>query len=62
MGRAFAKVSPTQGGTFFAWALDGATPTESSGITGTIPKPVLTVILGLFGRNYRKSIAPVWRN
>jgi hemerythrin-like domain-containing protein len=62
MGREFAKVSPTQGGTFFAWALDGATPTESSAITGTIPKPVLTVILGLFGRSYRKSVAPVWRN
>ncbi|MFF0264682.1 hemerythrin domain-containing protein [Kribbella sp. NPDC004536] len=62
MGREFAKVSPAQGGTFFAWALDGATPTESHAITGTIPKPVLTVIVGLFGRNYRKSVAPVWRN
>ncbi|WP_209693130.1 hemerythrin domain-containing protein [Kribbella aluminosa] len=62
MGREFAKVSPTQGGTFFAWALDGATATESSAITRTIPKPVLTVILGLFGRRYRKSVAPVWRN
>ena len=62
MGREFAKVSPSQGGTFFAWALDGATPAESSAITRTIPKPVLTVILGLFGRNYRKSVAPVWRS
>lgn len=61
MGREFARVGPAQGGTFFAWALDGATPTEATAITDTIPKPVLTVILGLFGRTYRKSIAPVWR-
>jgi hypothetical protein len=62
MGREFAKVGPSQGGTFFAWALDGATPAESAAITGTIPKPVLAVIAGLFGRNYRKSVAPTWRS
>ncbi|MEI8411376.1 MULTISPECIES: hemerythrin domain-containing protein [unclassified Kribbella] len=62
MGRQFAKVSPSQGGTFFAWALDGAGPEESAAITSTVPKPVLTVISGIFGRNYRKSVAPVWRS
>jgi hemerythrin-like domain-containing protein len=62
MGRQFAKVSPSQGGTFFAWALDGAGPEESAAITGTVPKPVLTVISGIFGRNYRKSVASVWRS
>jgi hemerythrin-like domain-containing protein len=62
MGREFAKVSPSQGGTFFAWALDGATPAESAAITGTIPKPVLIVIAGVFGRSYRKSVAPTWRS
>ncbi|MGW7681993.1 hemerythrin domain-containing protein [Kribbella sp. NPDC054772] len=62
MGREFAKVGPTEGGTFFAWALDGATPAESDAITGTVPKPVLTLIVGLFGRTYRKSVAPTWRN
>jgi hemerythrin-like domain-containing protein len=62
MGREFAKVGPVQGGTFFAWALDGAAPDESAAITGTVPKPVLTVIAGLFGRSYRKSVAPVWRS
>ncbi|TCC35140.1 hemerythrin domain-containing protein [Kribbella sindirgiensis] len=61
MGREFAKVGPAQGGAFFAWALDGATPAESAAITGTIPKPVLAVIAGVFGRSYRKSIAPTWR-
>ncbi|MEV0800537.1 hemerythrin domain-containing protein [Kribbella sp. NPDC050281] len=62
MGRQFAKVSPAQGGTFFAWALDGAAPDETAAITGTVPKPVLTIISGVFGRNYRKSVAPVWRS
>ncbi len=62
MGREFAKVGPVQGGTFFAWALDGATPAESAAITDTVPKPVLTVIAGVFGRSYRKSVAPVWRS
>ena len=61
MGREFAKVGPVQGGTFFAWALDGAAPDEFAAITGTIPKPVLTLIAGVFGRSYRKSVAPVWR-
>jgi hypothetical protein len=62
MGREFAKVGPVQGGTFFAWALDGATPDETEAIAHTVPKPVLTVITGLFGRTYRKSIAPTWHH
>lgn len=62
MGRQFAKVSPAQGGTFFAWALDGAGPEESAAITSTIPKPVAAVVIGIFGRNYRKTVAPVWRS
>jgi hemerythrin-like domain-containing protein len=61
MGREFSKVGPVQGGTFFAWALDGAAPDESAAITGTVPKPVLTIITGLFGRTYRKSVAPTWQ-
>lgn len=61
MGREFAKVGPVQGGTFFAWALDGAGPEESRAITGTVPKPVLVIVSGVFGRGYRKSVAPVWR-
>ncbi|TDW15802.1 hemerythrin HHE cation binding domain-containing protein [Kribbella kalugense] len=61
MGREFAKVGPVQGGTFFAWALDGATSDESAAIADTVPKPVLVVITGLFGRTYRKAVAPVWK-
>jgi len=60
MGKAFGKVSPARGGRFFAWVLDGATPDERATVTGTVPGPVLTIISGVFGRGYRKNIAPVW--
>ncbi|GAB2646512.1 hypothetical protein GCM10009743_22620 [Kribbella swartbergensis] len=62
MGRQFAKVSPSQGGTFFAWVTDGAAPEELTAVTSGIPKPVFTVITGLFGRTYRRTVAPVWRS
>jgi hemerythrin-like domain-containing protein len=61
MGRAFAKVGPARGGRFFAWLLDGASPEERDAVTSGVPGPVLAVIIGLFGRGYRKEIAPVWR-
>jgi hypothetical protein len=60
MGKAFAKVSPARGGRFFAWVLDGATPDEKATVTRDVPGPVLAVIGGVFGRGYRKNIAPVW--
>ena len=60
MGKKFAKVSPAKGGVFFAWLLDGASPQERSAITENIPAPVLKIITALFGRSYRKEVAPVW--
>jgi hypothetical protein len=60
MGRKFGKVSPSVGGTFFEWVLDGASADERAAIEGSVPKPVLTIIGGLFGRSYRKTVAPVW--
>jgi len=62
MGRAFGNVSPAQGGQFFAWVTDGATPDERAAITRDVPGPVFTVIGGVFGRSYRKNIAPVWKS
>ncbi|MDX6326809.1 MAG: hypothetical protein QOK15_3163, partial [Nocardioidaceae bacterium] len=62
MGRAFGKVGPREGGQFFAWLQDGATPDERSAMSQDIPKPVLTIIGGVFGRSYRKNVAPVWRS
>jgi hemerythrin-like domain-containing protein len=61
MGRQFGRVSPRVGGTFFAWVTDGATPEELAGIKRNVPGPVLTIIGGLFGRTYRRDVAPVWR-
>ena len=60
MGKKFAKVSPAKGGVFFAWLLDGAGAQERSAIAENIPVPVLKVITALFGRSYRKAVAPVW--
>lgn len=61
MGKQFAKVSPAKGGRFFAWVTDGASREEMAAITGNVPKPVLAIISGIFGRGYRRDVAPVWR-
>jgi len=62
MGRAFGKVSPARGGRFFAWVTDGASPDETAALTRDVPGPVLAIIGGVFGRDYRKNIAPVWKS
>lgn len=61
MGKAFGKVSPSRGGRFFAWVLDGASPAERAAVTHEVPGPVIAIIGGLFGRGYRKNVASVWR-
>ena len=61
MGKAFAKVSPAKGGRFFAWLLDGASPEERAAVNREVPGPVIAIIGGIFGRGYRKNVAPVWR-
>jgi hypothetical protein len=61
MGKAFGKVSPARGGRFFAWLLDGASPDERAALTREVPGPVVTIIGGIFGRSYRRSIAPIWK-
>ena len=60
MGKAFGKVSPSRGGRFFAWLLDGAGPDEVAAIKSTVPGPVLSIISGVFGRGYRKDVASLW--
>ncbi len=60
MGKAFAKVSPSEGGRFFAWLLDGATPDVQAAVSEEVPRPVMAIVGGIFGRSYRKNIAPVW--
>lgn len=62
MGRAFRRVSPTKAGQFFAWVLDGAAPDEEQAVRAEVPAPVLGIIGGIFGRGYRKSVAPTWHS
>jgi hemerythrin-like domain-containing protein len=62
MGRAFGKVDPASGGRFFAWVADGASADETAAISRDVPGPVLTIVGGIFGRGYRKNIAPVWKS
>ena len=59
MGREFRQRNVSKAGQFLAWVTDGATPEERASIA--IPGPVFAVMTGLFGRRYRKEIAPVWR-
>lgn len=61
MGRRFGRTSLPVAGTFFAWVVDGATPEEMSGVRQNVPAPVRAIIGGIFGRRYRREIAPVWR-
>jgi hemerythrin-like domain-containing protein len=60
MAKTFARVSPARGGRFFSWLLDGASPEQRAALSSTVPGPVLTIITGIFGRGYRKNVAPVW--
>ncbi len=62
MGKKFAKAGPARGGRFFAWILDGASPAERAAVEKEVPGPVLKIIGGIFGRGYRKDVAPVWKS
>ncbi len=61
MGKKFSRRSGiAKAGAFMAWLEDGATAEEKAGLRGNVPGPVVTIIGGLFGRGYRKEVAPVW--
>ena len=61
MGKKFSRRSgPATAGVFFAWVQDGASPQEQAALAASVPGPVLKVMSGLFGRRYRKEVAPVW--
>jgi hypothetical protein len=61
MGRRFARVSPAKGGQFFAWLTDGSSQQEREALAASVPTPVVTVMVALFGRGYRKRVAPAWK-
>jgi hypothetical protein len=61
MGKQFSRrASLPVAGTFFAWMDDGASPEERAALRQSVPGPVLAIIGGIFGRRYRKEVAPVW--
>jgi len=61
MGKQFSRRSSLPvAGTFFAWMEDGASPDERAALRQSVPGPVIAIIGGIFGRRYRKEIAPVW--
>jgi hypothetical protein len=61
MGKKFSRRSGlATAGTFFAWMEDGATPEEKAALRQSVPGPVIAIIGGLFGRRYRREVAPVW--
>ena len=61
MGKRLSRVSPKEGGVFFAWLTDGASADVTAALNKTVPPPVIKIVGGVFGRSYRKEIAPVWR-
>ena len=44
-----------------AWLADGTDAETRAALGADIPTPVLLVMTRLFGRGYRRDIAPVWR-
>jgi hemerythrin-like domain-containing protein len=61
MGKQFSRrASLPVAGVFFAWMDDGASPEERAALRQSVPGPVLAIIGGIFGRRYRKEVAPVW--
>ena len=61
MGKQFSRRSSLPvAGTFFAWMEDGASPEERAALRQSVPGPVIAIIGGIFGRRYRKEVAPVW--
>lgn len=62
MGKKFSRrTGLPRAGVFFSWVQDGASPEELSALRESVPGPVLAIIGGVFGRRYRREVAPVWR-
>ena len=61
MGKKFSRrTGPREAGIFFAWVQDGATVEEKAALAAQVPRPVLGIVGGVFGRRYRNQVAPVW--
>ncbi len=51
---------PTAAGQFFAWVTDGMREDHRAYLRRTVPAPVVFVLTRVFGRRYRREVAPVW--
>ena len=61
MGKKFAKAEPGPGRRASSPGCSTAPrPQERAALSENIPEPVLAIITALFGRSYRKEVAPVW--
>jgi hemerythrin-like domain-containing protein len=60
MGKKFGKQPLGVAGTFFAWVQDGAGSEEMAALKAEVPAPVIALLPMLFGRGYRREVAPVW--
>ena len=59
--RSLRKAPPTTTGRFFAWLSDGMEPESRSYLRSTIPAPVVFVLSKVLGRQYHRTVAPVWQ-
>jgi hemerythrin-like domain-containing protein len=59
--KALRKAPPTTTGRFFAWLTDGMEPESRSYLRSTIPAPVVFVFSKVLGRQYHRTVAPVWQ-
>lgn len=51
----------TDAGSALAWMQDGAGGRERAALRENVPAPVLALVSTLFGRRYRREVAPTWR-
>ena len=56
-----SRQPPFVAGAFFAWVTDGMSDEGRSFLRSTVPPPVTFILARVFGRRYRRSIAPVWQ-
>jgi len=56
-----SRQPPGVAGRFFAWVTDGMGDEERTFLRSTVPPPVVFVLTRVFGRSYRRDIAPVWQ-
>ncbi len=56
-----SRQPPKVAGQFFAWVTDGMSEEHRAYLRSTVPPPVVFVLARVFGRRYRREVAPVWQ-